>query len=168
MKSLLVLDAKNYNGDMLEIKQYTVRGMIVENGKIAMQQGEDGTYKIPGGGIEQGETNEDALIREVREEIGLVVKRASITPIGEIEEMREDIFEKGKKYHRYSYFYICEVEKELVESEMTESEKQRGYHLSWATPQAIYEINRKLIKDPSDIRDTEFMKLIVEGKLTLK
>lgn len=35
-------------------------------------------YKLPGGGIEPEETLEDTLIREVREESGLIVKAETI------------------------------------------------------------------------------------------
>ena len=55
-----------------------------------MQQAGEGYYKILGGGIDAGETNEEALIREVREESGLVVIPQSIRECGKIIEKLKD------------------------------------------------------------------------------
>ncbi len=75
-------------------KKYSTRGVIIRDGKIATQHGSAGDYKILGGGVEPGEKLEDALIREVGEESGLIVIPESIRPIGEIVERRRDLFEK--------------------------------------------------------------------------
>ena len=52
---------------------YLVRGIIIADGKVllAHQKGADNTY-LPGGHIESGEGAEDALIREIEEEIGKI------------------------------------------------------------------------------------------------
>ena len=55
MKVLAVFDEKNYTEDMPECERYCVRGVIVREGKIAMQKGSSGEYKILGGGMEPDE-----------------------------------------------------------------------------------------------------------------
>ncbi len=51
----------------------TVHGVITKNNQILLSKQWDG-YDFPGGGIKLGETIEEALIREVKEETGVDVK----------------------------------------------------------------------------------------------
>lgn len=162
MQTLLILDQKNYTQDMPVFEKYSVRAVIRKDGRIAMQKGKSGYYKILGGGIEPEEDFCDALIREVREESGLQVKRETIQEIGEIVEMREDIFQKGIKYVCHSRFYFCDIEKEMVDVSLTESELAEEFRLVWATPEEIIEGNRSFYKDPWIDRDTRFIQMLKE------
>ena len=65
MNIVAVFDSKNYEDTVSVYEKYTVRGIIRRNGKFAMQCSKEGEYKIPGGGVEQGESYTQALIREV-------------------------------------------------------------------------------------------------------
>jgi mutator protein MutT len=49
-----------------------------EEGRVLVQQRHDGTYSLPAGAIEPGETPEDAVVREVREETGLTTTPAEL------------------------------------------------------------------------------------------
>lgn len=52
--------------------------VIIENGKILLTRQWDG-YSLIGGGVEKGETIEEAIIREVKEETGLAMMPDKIT-----------------------------------------------------------------------------------------
>ena len=157
MKLLFTLDKKDYTDDMLVFERYGVRAIIRQDHKFAMQRSRTGEYKLPGGGMEVGETYEQALVREVREETGLQVKTETIKEIGEVLELKEDIKCKGQKYIAHSYFYECEVSTEMVETELTASEIEHGYELVWADLDEIISGNENWSEDWIN-RDTEFLK----------
>ena len=73
MRTILVLDEKNYTNDTPVFERFGVRAIIRKNGLIAVQQSAAGEYKLPGGGMDKGETIVEALAREVREETGLIL-----------------------------------------------------------------------------------------------
>lgn len=165
MKVLAVFDEKNYTDEMPEYERYCVRGVIIRDGKIAMQKGKSGEYKILGGGMEPDEDVVLALAREVQEESGLVLKPETIREVGEIFEAREDLYVKGTKYVCHSLFYLCDAEDEMRETNMTESELKKGYHLEWATCQEIIAGNQEFMHQPWIRRDTEFIKMLAEGQI---
>lgn len=158
MKTILVLDEKNYTDDMPVFEKTGVRAIICKDGRYAMQRSSDGEYKIPGGGMEADESCEETLIREVLEETGLKVLPETIREIGEITELREDLFEKGTKYICHSLFYFCDVSDGVGEVHLTPSEVLKGYTLQWATLDEIIECNTRVLKDKWIFRDTEFLK----------
>ena len=162
MRILFTLDDKNYSDDMPVFEKWAVRGIICKDGKYAMQRGRSGKYKIPGGGVEKGETFLETLVREVKEEVGLVVIESSVKEIGEILELREDLKKPGQKYVCHSYYYFCEVENEGCETAMTESEIREGYQLAWATLDEIIDTNNRLNMDKPIFRDTKFFEWLRE------
>ncbi|MBR2037753.1 MAG: NUDIX domain-containing protein [Lachnospiraceae bacterium] len=165
MKKLLVLDYKNYTEDLPVYEKNTVRAIIMKDGKLAMQQSHTGEYKILGGVVEEGESHLTTILREVEEEAGMFVKADSLREIGVVEEKRLDVFHKNRIYHCLTYFYGCDVEDGVVPLKLTDSEVAKGYKLAWATPQQIVETNRALIKEKWKLRDTEFVNLLLEGKV---
>lgn len=158
MITILVMDEKNYADDMKILERVGVRAIIKRNGLLAMQQSSTGEYKIPGGGMDAGETIVEALMREVREETGLQVIPETIEELGEILEVRRDIFDENTKYIAHSLHYSCEVKDEIVETSMTESEKKKGFHLEWADIDTIIATNEALMKEKWQYRDVEFLK----------
>lgn len=64
---------------------YRVAGLLLHDGKILLQRPTgDTSYAIPGGHVELGETNEETLIREFKEEINVDVKVNSLRWVVEL------------------------------------------------------------------------------------
>lgn len=157
MELLLTLDERNYTREMPIKEVFTARAIIERDGKYAMQRSRAGWYKIPGGGIEPGETYLETLAREIQEEVGLVLIPDSVQEIGEILELREDRKCAGQKFVRHSLYYFCRVTGDTVATDMTASERALGFQPAWATPEEIIRCNESL--GYTD-RDTEFLKIL--------
>ncbi|MEW6610711.1 MAG: NUDIX domain-containing protein [Patescibacteria group bacterium] len=83
-----------------------------------------GYHKLPGGGMEDGESVEETLKRELREEIGCEVK--VLEEVGRIIEYRDL---KGQIIE--SYCWITQVLGELQEPQLTPDEKEKGLEIQW-------------------------------------
>ncbi|MCR5254610.1 MAG: NUDIX domain-containing protein [Acetatifactor sp.] len=164
MERILTLDERNYSDEWPIYERTGVRAVIRRGEKVMMQQNKKGLYKLPGGGVQKGEEYEDALRREVEEETGLIVKPDSLISLGEILEMREDIFSNGLKFVQHSYYYICEVEEKEGHIHMTDSEIEAGFHPVWATIDEIVENNKKVVTAWWEERDTRFLIWFKEQK----
>lgn len=81
-----------------------VRAVIIENGKLLTIKRTklDLVYwVIPGGGVETGESNKEALTRECREELGINVQ---------IKELIFDmISKKPETFGQKEYFYLTNI-----------------------------------------------------------
>ncbi|MBQ9542550.1 NUDIX domain-containing protein, partial [Ruminococcus sp.] len=73
MERLLLLDAKDYYEDMDEFGRIAVRGIIFISNRLLLIEDNKGEVKLPGGGQDEGESDADTLIREIREETGYSV-----------------------------------------------------------------------------------------------
>ena len=86
---------------------------------------------LPGGGIEPGETNEEALKRELREELGATV--SNIQEIGEVVQYREFI---QKKYIIYGYAAELEA---FTTSPSPQDEGEAQFQHRWMTKENAIE-----------------------------
>lgn len=83
-------------------------------------------YKLPGGGLDEGEHIEDTLRRELKEEAG-AESITIVAEVGQINEYREGM--KKKSMHKC---FLVRLEGELGTSEQTDKELDHGYQIVWA------------------------------------
>ena len=84
-------------------------GIIKQDDKfLIMRVNKTSYYHIPGGHIEIGEDSEQAVIREIKEEIGCDVQEASLFSIQENFWTRN-----AKKCHGIEFYYIIKPKQQL-------------------------------------------------------
>lgn len=97
-----------------------------------------GTFALPGGHLEFGETPEQCAAREVLEETGLEVKNVRFLTA------TNDILKKDKK-HYITMFMVCERLSEKDEPRVTEPDKCEGWEWSsWEELVALVKREREL------------------------
>lgn len=88
-KNELVIDLHNYIEDGSVFKRTAARGIIQKNGRYLLIHSKYGDHKFPGGGMNDGETLEQTLVREVQEETSYVVAISSISEGFVVSEKRK-------------------------------------------------------------------------------
>ena len=82
----------------------SAKALIVRDGKLAaihIKQGEREWYIMPGGGQEVGETLAEAVVREVREELGLTVLPLELLFVAE--------GPSRERFHRVDHIFLCDL-----------------------------------------------------------
>ena len=89
------------------VKKVEVVAAVIQNGKkiLATQRGygefKDG-WEFPGGKIETGESREEALIREIQEELTVTIK---------IQEFLKTVEFDYSEFHLIMHCFLCEIAK---------------------------------------------------------
>ena len=90
MRLLFEMDKKDYAQCTHSFVRDSARSIILHDGKVAMIHSlKYDYYKFPGGGIENGENPVEAMIRETREEAGLVVRPETIKEYGYVHRIQK-------------------------------------------------------------------------------
>ena len=125
-----------------------VRSIIFERDKLLMVFSKaNGDYKFPGGGVMQGEDHQNALIREIREETG--VKYAEIvSEYGKVIEYRPPKETEHDVFKMTSYYYVCEIGKEIGSQELDPYEEELGFTACWVSVEEALEQNKIILREP--------------------
>ncbi len=171
MERLFTIDLKDYNPEWPHSARPSARAIIMRDGKLALiHNGKRDYYMFPGGGIEEGETKEEALIREVREESGLVVIPESIHAYGSALRLSKSNHLENTIFEQENFYYWCEVQEEEKEPEYDEHEVDEKYSLVYLSPEEAARRNRTNDHGEENggvwiERETRIMELLMrEGK----
>ena len=106
-----------------------VRTILLNDlGEIAiLHKAEKNEYKLIGGGVENDETLEQALRREVLEESGCEIN--ILKELGYVEEYRTI-----NNFVQTSYVYVTKVSNDTKKLHLTKQEKDEGAELCWFKP----------------------------------
>lgn len=143
MRRLFTLDLHDYDENWRHDLRPTVRGIIEKDGKLALiHKKEYDYYAFPGGGINEGETYEEALIREVKEETGLIVIPESITEYGGALRLNKSTRFPETVFEQENFNFKCKVLDEVGEQNLDDEEAEEGFELAFVTPEEARRKNR--------------------------
>ena len=167
MKTLFTTDYKNYKPEWPSSCRPSARAVILIQGtplnsnpddsspvilkpqdKIALVYAKNlGYYKFPGGGINKGEDNITALIREVQEETGLELEQESITEYGVVTRIMQSEMFPETIFIQDSFHYLCRVKTDsngmpvIKKQELDAYESEEGFELRIVSIQEAVEAN---------------------------
>lgn len=159
MRMLFTIDKKDYNKHGTSFVRPSVRGIVIKDSKIAMIHSlKYDYYKFPGGGADEGEDHIDTLIREVREESGLVVIPSSVREYGQVRRVQKGF--DSDMFVQDNYYYLCEVEDEVRSQQLEENEAAEEFVLEWASPADAIDANYN--HDHGEKKGNERFECIIE------
>ncbi len=130
MKRLFEIDIKDYKETDQVFRRPSARAVIIQGDKIALVYSKrEKYYKFPGGGIHADEDKEKALIREVREETGMIVIPDSIREFGSVLRRQKSDKSENTVFEQENYYYFCDVQDDLVDQELDAYEREAGFVL---------------------------------------
>jgi 8-oxo-dGTP pyrophosphatase MutT (NUDIX family) len=122
-----------------------VRGVIFQDNKILLVQSNRNYYKFPGGGVEEGETHNDALIREVAEETGYVNTLIK-EKLGVIIQRHIDEYDEHAYFQMTSHYYLCELKNdEKTDQQLYDYELSEEFTPQWVALGEAIKANDKFI-----------------------
>ena len=131
-------------------KRISCRAIIIKNGRILLSHETNGnTYMSPGGGIENSETSEECVAREVLEETGYIAK--VIKPFITINEYCYDTLYINR-------YFVCEIIGE-GERQLTENEVFKKMQPEWVdieNASEIFSIHNTLTPDKASLYLREY------------
>ena len=167
MKLLFVIDKKNYDNYGKAFVRPSARAIIIKDNKIYMVHSiVYDYYKFPGGGIEADESNIDALIRETKEEAGLVVIKDSVKEYGFVHRIKKANDPGYSIFIQDNYYYICDVENNILEQQLDDYENFEKFTLELVDPRIAIDINRNKEHGPKDLdmieREAKVLELLIK------
>lgn len=143
MRRLFEIDLKDYEDDYKVYSRPSARAIIFQqSNKIGLVYSKkENYYKFPGGGIHQNEDKKEALVREVREEVGLIIIPESIREYGVVMRRQKSSVSPNTIFEQENYYYICKVENQIVAQDLDDYEVEAGFILKFVSLNEAIKVN---------------------------
>ena len=106
-----------------------------------------GDYKFPGGGVDQDESHEQALVREVKEECGMSLLHVD-HEICRVIEYDLPMEQEYDAFKMTSYYYQCEVQDGFGSQKLDDYEVNLGFEPVWINLDQAMGLNKVLLNVP--------------------
>ncbi len=165
MRTLFELDKRDYGACTHSFIRNSARSIIVRDGKVAMIHSlKYDHYQFPGGGVEAGEDPIRALIRETREEAGLVILPETVREYGCVHRIQKSDQVETECFIQDNFYYLCDAEETAVAQELTAYEAEEAYTPEFVDPATAIAKNRA-VSDRHPImleREARVLELLIE------
>ncbi|MBY5993542.1 NUDIX hydrolase [Ferrimonas balearica] len=114
-----------------EFTRVAVRALIARGSQVLLLYTERyDDFSLPGGGVDEGESLEAALLREVTEETGARDLKI-LAEFGLVEELRPWYKPQSDNVRMLSYCYLCDAHPQLGETALEHYEQANGMAPRW-------------------------------------
>ncbi len=126
--------------------RHAVRAIIFHHDKLLMVLNKYGDLKFPGGGINQYESAEEALRREVKEETGYI-NFTIIELLGKTIQRDLDIYDTNAMFEMESSYYLCRLDDEQnTGRQLDDYERELHFECGFYQLQQALDNNLKLLE----------------------
>jgi 8-oxo-dGTP pyrophosphatase MutT (NUDIX family) len=109
-----------------------------------------GDYKFPGGGVDVGETDADALVRELAEECGARLTGIDAV-LGDTLEYRAPRHPGEPVLRMVSRYYICQIAGDLGPQALDDYEQHLGFQPAWVSLNQALATNLAIVQNSDDV-----------------
>ena len=167
MRLLFELDKGDHSRCTHDYVRPSARAILIRDGRIVMVHSlKYDYYKFPGGGIEEGESPVQAVIRETLEEAGLRVIPGSVREYGLVRRVQKSPVDPTERFLQENYYYLCEAEPGQTAQKLDGYEAEERFSPEFAEPETVIRVNRTGghgPKDPMTLeREARVMELLLE------
>ena len=169
MRLLFEMDKHDYDECTHSFVRNSARSIIIRDGKVAMVHSlKYDYYKFPGGGIEREEDPVEAMIRETREEAGLVVIPESIREYGLVHRIQKSDSDPTEVFVQDNYYYLCDAEDAAAPQDLDDYESRESYTLEFTDPHTAIRKNLTDIRSPYNqtmfVREARVLQMLIDER----
>lgn len=128
-----IYNENNLTMNDIDTKTIRVKVFLINKNNEILIANCAGSYMLPGGHFEEGETLTSCVIREVQEETGIVLNLNEIpNPFYEVNHFTKNHRNSGKNNFSQILYYVIKTNKEpdLSNINLTEHEKENNFYIA--------------------------------------
>ncbi len=148
MKTIIYNDSNLRDEDITRVSK-RAKAIIKNSTNQILLACSNNNYHLPGGHLENHESFEECLVRELREEVGVKIPLEKRTPILVITYYSKDYPEEGVNSKSIANYYEVDIDikPNLSKVHLTEDEKKGNFKIEYVDEDKILEFLNETIKN---------------------